>query len=181
MAEHKYKNKEYKSRINGKHTIQYNSWKAMHQRCNDSNLHLKHPSYKDCYICDEWLDFQNFAKWFDENYIEGYQLDKDLLTTGNKVYSPATCCFIPQEINLSIIKPYVSRDLPLGVYKHHYKFVTHIKENKVSKYIGIFNSIEEASDCYVKEKQKQLKELAQKYKDTITLETYNSLLNYIVN
>jgi hypothetical protein len=181
MAEHKYKNEEYKSRIDGKHTIQYNAWSSMKQRCYDDKLHEKHPSYKDCSICEEWLDFQNFAKWFNQNYIEGYQLDKDLLIPGNKLYSPNTCCFIPQEINLTIIKPSVSRELPIGVYKRYNKYITHIKENKQSKYIGSFDTIEEASICYKVAKARQLKQLAKNYRGKISSKVYRVLINYNTN
>lgn len=58
------------------------------------------PTYEGCTVCDEWLYFSNFKKWFDENYIEGFQLDKDIIIRGNKVYSPQTCCFVPKEINI---------------------------------------------------------------------------------
>ena len=177
----KYKEQEYKSRVNGKHTIQYNIWMAMKQRCNSDSLHLKHPSYNDCYICEEWLDFQKFSKWFDENYIENYQLDKDLLVKGNKLYSPNTCCFVPQEINLAIIKPYKERELPLGVYKHRNKFVAHIKEGKQSKYLGIFSTVEEASYCYKYWKEIQLRALAVKYRGKISSKVYRALINYNIN
>lgn len=180
-SKQKYKESKYKSRVNGEHTIQYNTWMAMKQRCHSNSLHLKHPSYNDCYICEEWLDFQVFSKWFDENYIENYQLDKDLLIKGNKLYSPNTCCFIPQEINLCIIHPYKKRELPLGVYKHHNKFVAHIKEDKQSKYLGIFCSIQEASDCYTYHKKIQLKKLAVKYKGKISSKVYRALINYNIN
>ena len=172
---------KYTSRYKGKHTKEYNIWVAMISRCYNSKIHKKHPSYKDCSVCDDWLIFQNFAEWFNNNYIENYQLDKDILIQGNKIYSPTTCCFVPQEINLSVIKPMNKRKYPTGVYKHSKKFVVHIKENKVSKYICIFDTIEDASDCYINEKEKQLIKLAEKYRDTISINLYNTLLNYKVN
>lgn len=38
----------------------------MLQRCYNN----KQLSYFDCEVCDEWLCFQNFAKWYEENYYE---------------------------------------------------------------------------------------------------------------
>lgn len=173
-----YKDGVYTSRINGIRTKEYIAWGAMLQRCYDPRLHKRHPNYKDCTVCDEWLNFQNFAKWFDENYIENGQLDKDLLVKGNKIYSPENCCIIPQEINLALIKPIDRRELPLGVYRHHHKFVSHIKVDKVSKYIGIFDKIEDAANCYKKAKEKQLLDLALKYKQNISDKVFKSLSNY---
>jgi len=171
----------YVSRINAIRTKEYVAWDAMLQRCYDPKLHKRHPSYESCTVCEEWIDFQNFAEWFSNNNIEGFQLDKDLLVKGNKIYSPETCCFIPQEVNLALIKPMNKRELPLGVYKHCHKFVTHIKYDKVSKYVGIFSTIEEAANCYKQEKKKQLVEFAEKYKELLLDNSYNALLNYTVN
>ena len=61
------------------------------------------------------------------------------------------------------------------------KYVAHIKENKQSKYLGIFNTIEEAHDCYKVNKSKQLIELANKYKDKLTFKVYETLVNYNKN
>ena len=174
----KYSDEKYTSRINGIVTPEYTTWETMLQRCYDDKLHSRNPSYKDCEVCEEWLNYQNFAKWFEENYIEGFQLDKDILVKGNKIYSPETCCFVPQEINLAVIKPIKERNLPTGVYKHVNKFVVHIKTNKKKKYIGIFSTVEEANDYYKKAKKEQLIELANKYKTKITNNTYFALVNY---
>ena len=49
-------------------------------------------SYKDVIVCKEWHNFQNFAKWYEDNYYqfrdEIMQVDKDILKHGNKEYSP---------------------------------------------------------------------------------------------
>ena len=81
-------------------------------------------------------------------------------------------------MNLSLIKPTKKGKYPLGVHKHCNKFAVNIKENKISKYIGIFSTILEAENCYKQEKEKQLRCLAIKHKDRISNNTYNALLNY---
>ena len=54
-------------------------------------------------ICDEWDDVRNFKVWFDENYIEGYELDKDIkskeLGIEPPIYSPSTCAFVTKSEN----------------------------------------------------------------------------------
>jgi hypothetical protein len=54
-------------------------------------------------VCNEWHNFQNFAEWFCKNYCDAsmdkWQLDKDIIVPGNRVYSPETCCFVPNAVN----------------------------------------------------------------------------------
>lgn len=68
----------------------YYVWASMIRRCYDENELKKRPSYTGCSVCDEWLLFSNFKQWFDENYVDGYQLDKDIIVSKNKIYSPNT-------------------------------------------------------------------------------------------
>jgi hypothetical protein len=101
----------YKTYENGKRTKVYTTWHTMLQRCYDEKFQEKHPTYKDCTVVDEWHNFQNFGQWFEDNYPQDgkdYQLDKDRLVNGNKVYGPITCCFLtPQKNNeVSLAKHY---------------------------------------------------------------------------
>ena len=48
----------------------------------------------------------------------GWELDKDILVKGNKIYSPDTCCFVPKEVNTVFTKRQSKRgDYPIGVIK----------------------------------------------------------------
>ena len=62
----------------GKNTKVYETWIGMIERCYSSRCHVKNPAYKNCTVCDDWLNFQNFADWFYDNYIDGFELDKDI-------------------------------------------------------------------------------------------------------
>ena len=99
---------KYKVKENGKHTRVYKTWSNMLKRCYDPKLHKKRPTYKDCEVSEELHNFQNFAKWYEDNYyeVEGERmcLDKDILVKGNKIYSPETCIFVPNTINLLFTK-----------------------------------------------------------------------------
>ena len=94
---------DHKRTINRTATPAYRYWCDMLRRCYDPKFHKREPSYADCMVCDEWHNYQNFAKWFEENYYEidsdSLDLDKDLLVANNKLYSPKTCWFIPTGIN----------------------------------------------------------------------------------
>lgn len=77
----------------------YKTWTSMLQRCYSEKSLKWAPTYKGVTVCSEWHDFTNFLVWFNENYQEGYELDKDVVLFGNKVYSPTTCKFIPESEN----------------------------------------------------------------------------------
>lgn len=80
----------------------YKVWNGMLERVYSESLHEVRPTYKGCTCFEGWHNYQIFAKWFEDNYIEGYELDKDILSyclSKEKVYSPETCIFIPPKLN----------------------------------------------------------------------------------
>lgn len=161
----------------------YKHWRSMLVRCYSERHHKQFPIYADCNVCTEWHHLSNFKKWFDENYIEGYALDKDILIKGNKVYSPDTCCFVPQEINNLLIKSDKARgNLPLGVSKRGNKFYSSVSVNRKRVHLGVFNTPEEAFLAYKKAKEHNVKVLAEKYfkEGRITERVYRALLDYRV-
>jgi len=95
---------QHKAKVRGVSVPHYGIWTGTIMRCYCPIRLKKYPSYKGCTVSKEWLCYQNFAKWYTEHesYGMGYELDKDLLVKGNKVYSEDTCCMIPREINLLI-------------------------------------------------------------------------------
>ena len=86
----------YTSWANGK---MYVTWCNMLQRCYDSSSQTNRPTYKGCSVVKEWHNFQVFGKWFDNNYIDGHQIDKDIKVKDNKVYGPDTCLFVTHAEN----------------------------------------------------------------------------------
>jgi len=80
----------------------YITWIGMVSRCYCKKTQDKHPTYKGCSVCDEWLCFEVFEKWYCENYPKDglkYHLDKDIKVDGNRIYSPETCMFVTQRDN----------------------------------------------------------------------------------
>lgn len=171
----------FKSKVNNKNTKSYSCWYNMLTRCYSEKLRHKFPTYINCIVCEEWLNYQNFAKWFENNYIEGFDLDKDILSTSTKIYSPQTCCFIPQSLNKLLTKCNKLKGLyPIGVTFHKQRRVyiaQVIIENK-NKHLGCFNSILEASIAYKEAKEKEIKRQAFRYKNKITIDCYNKLISY---
>lgn len=164
--------------------LSYSRWYKMLKRCYDKEFHKKKPTYSDCYVCDDWLYFSNFKRWFDENYIERYVLDKDILVKGNKCYSPETCCFVPAGLNSLLTKrDYHRGKYPVGVIKsQNGNFVAQITKNKKHYNIGTYTTIEEAFNAYKESKEKYIQLQAQSYfgRGLITERVYNALIKYEV-
>lgn len=159
----------------------YRVWKSMIERCykNDN----RHPAYKDCYVCDEWHTLSNFREFFDKNYIESFALDKDFIVPNNKVYSPSTCIFIPNEINSLLVK--CGRDKNGKIHGVNFsnrlgKYVANVSSSNSWKriHIGVFDTIEEAENAYISEKSAIIKSIADKYKNVLPIETYNIIINH---
>lgn len=163
----------------------YKRWLLMLTRCYSDSFHKKYPTYKGCEVCDEWLKFSNYKMWFDKNYAKGYQLDKDILVKGNKVYSPDTCCFVPQRINSLFTKPNKSirKGITLGVHKRgNGNYQANITINTKGVCLGTYMTENEAINAYKQAKEKFIQEMATKYyKDgRIAEKVYNALMNYKV-
>ena len=158
-------------------------WRSMLLRCYSKKYQEKEPSYIDCSVCEEWLLFSNFKKWFDENYVDGYALDKDILIKGNKVYSPQTCCFVPIEINTLFVKNNKSRgSYPIGVCKCKNRFRAYLSVRNKRVFIGSFLTEIDAFNAYKKSKEEYIQKIANDYfsKGLITEKVYNALMNYKV-
>lgn len=173
---------EYKTSINRKATKNYVVWKDMLRRCYDYKHPEKDPTYKECLVSEEWHNFQIFSQWFDNNYIEGFALDKDILQKGNKIYSKENCCFVPTEINSLLLKKNLNRGvLPIGVHKSGVKFHSRLSKKNIREHIGLYETKEQAFEAYKIEKEKYIKQVAEKYKSQITEQVYQALMNYQVD
>ena len=101
-------------------TRAYNTYTNMVNRTKPGG---KVQSKKPAYIgtTNGFGDFQSFANWSVQQVgygVPGYQLDKDLLVKGNKVYSPENCCFLPGEINSAITRDHCDKRSGPVSYTH---------------------------------------------------------------
>ena len=155
----------------------YNVWRTLLGRVCTEKHREQFPAYADCKVCDEWLCYQNFAKWWNENMYhvgtERMHLDKDILIKGNKLYSPDTCLIVPQRINMLFLQKPNKYGLPNGIkptcggeYEARYNH----------KYLGLYVSIKEAEVAHEKAKREAIKEVAEEYKSAIPNKVYEALL-----
>lgn len=162
----------------------YSVWHNMLKRCYSKAFQGRHPSYVGCTVCEEWLNFQVFAEWYynHESYGFGYDLDKDLLVDGNRVYSPEFCCMLPKNINTAISKQgSLDNGFPIGVKRDSLnRFRADCSAQSGSGYIGCFTSIEDAHKAYVKVKKQTIIDLAEKWKYLVAVDVYESLKGWEV-
>lgn len=145
-------------------------WSSMFSRCySEKYLHGK-PTYIGCSVAKEWHSFQNFAAWCEKQrglHLKGYQLDKDLLCFGNRVYGPKTCRFVPSYINgLLSTSDAIRGDLPLGVYLHKDsdKYTAQVKLRHGKKsHLGLFSTALEAHSAWQNAKAKHIEDAVNWY------------------
>jgi hypothetical protein len=176
---------DYSARVDKKMTKCYRTWFNMLSRCyKDTNN--RRTSYKGVSVCEEWHNFQNFAVWFYSNFnpetMQGWHIDKDILCLDCKVYSPETCCFLPNEINVIFKKNNEStHNLPKGVYPKDGKFQASISKFGKQCYLGFFDTIEEAHDVYNKAKKDYLEEVSIKWRGVLSDTICDAIRNFDIS
>ena len=182
---------KYPSAINGRNTKEYVLWNNMLERCYSDTSKKRNPTYIGCEVSDNFKSYEYFYEWCHKQIgfgVEGngnpFQLDKDLLIKGNKVYSEYSCVFIPTEINSLLTKREALRGTHLiGVSwsKTNKAFMAQVNKNKgKSEHLGFFNTEIEAFNAYKVAKESFVKEQAEKYKSQIDHRAYEALMNYTV-
>ena len=169
----------------------YTVWYSMLQRCHNSKIHKQKPTYSGCAISDNFKSLTYFLDWAKQqvghNSRDGegrkFNLDKDILIKGNKVYSENTCVFVPMEINNLILNSRATRgEFPVGVHyeKSRNKFQAYIRKNGKRVHLGRYNTVEEAFYTYKRVKEAHIKDVANKWKDQIDTRVYKALMTYQV-
>ena len=177
-------------------TKEYETWMSMLKRCYSKSVKYNRPSYDECKVCSEWMNYENFYNWIvcQPNYSHWknakttkWCLDKDLLIKGNKLYSPEYCVLVPNNINCLIIKCDSHRGkYPIGVYldKTIGLFRAQCENPKYGRQIclGFYEDPESAFKAYKIYKEKLIKQIAtEEYQNgNITERCYNAMMNYEV-
>jgi len=135
----------------------YRTWKDMLSRGYDDEFKIRCPTYKHVTVCPEWHLFSTFRSWMVMQDWEGKQLDKDLLVTGNKVYSPENCVFVSRQVNNFMVDCGAARGLYLigaSWRKDRGKFQAHCSNPFTGKkdYLGYFTNEEQAHQAWLAKK-----------------------------
>lgn len=131
--------------------------------------------YKDS--LNLFQDFDSFVEWcvdqpgYMNKEVNGkyWQLDKDILVQGNKVYGPETCCFVPPRVN----------NLTTGGFKggtldKHGKWTFTVRKIDQYEQKRFYNQ-EEGLKWYKEIKEAYVKEVADEYKNVLDQRVYDAL------
>lgn len=157
----------------------YKKWSGMLKRCYDTHSKNTDRSYIDCYVAEEWHNFQNFYEWYESKVNEyrfDWELDKDLLIKGNKVYSENTCTLLPKLINTTLTKNDACRSREgIGA-----TIRASGRYRSSSLKATTFTSKEQAFQEYKNCKEGRLSLLAVEFKSNLEPEAFRCLTNYKV-
>lgn len=159
----------------------YYSWQNMMERCySKQRANLEH--YNGCLVDPRWHNFQEFAAWYyADKTPPGYQIDKDILMKGNRVYSSENCCLVPLTINSLITNNRKRRGtLPVGVTLEGGRYRVRVRVDSKKLHLGSYDTPEEAFAVYRKAKEANIKRMAHKYRKYIKPEVYEALMRYEV-
>lgn len=175
---------KYPTKVNGKINREYQLWQNLLARCYRPSCQQRQPTYIGCQISENFKSYSYFHEWCQEQTgfsQKGFQLDKDIVSKGNKFYSEDLCVFLPSELNLLLIARRALRgNLPIGVAVYRGKFRASCSTDKPSSHLGDFHTVEQAFNTYKQAKEAFIKLQAQKWQDTIDPRAYAALIAYEV-
>jgi hypothetical protein len=169
-------------------TVGGSIWNSMCSRCiPGGSYQRKKPTYVG--VTHTFKDCHDFIEWARQQVGYGltdYQLDKDFLIKGNKVYSKETCVFIPSRLNALLTKSNAQRGKwPLGVTfeQDRQKFTAYLSYDGSgpSKRLGSFDTPDEAFVVYKASKEALIKSLAEQYRHNVDARVYEAMLKYEVS
>ena len=177
---------QFQIKVDRKNIWQYHLWVNMLQRAFDAKYKQRSPTYEDATCCDDWLYFGNFFEWVNKEvgykgHPVGFVLDKDILVKGNKTYSPDVCSLVPQAVNSLLNDNGAGRgEFPVGVTfeKCRSKFKAQMCCFGKMKYLGRYDTIEDAAFAYKTAKEAQIKIVATQYKGVLKPAVFESLMTW---
>ena len=143
----------------------YRTWTNMLRRCYSDNYQSLYPTYIGCSVDQKWHTFSQFKSWMMTKDWNGKELDKDIIFSGNKVYSEEACAFIDRKTNLFVTEKTSARgDHPIGVSYHahskKYKSECGNPFSKKGKLLGYFDCPMKAHMAWKKRKHEIACQLA---------------------
>lgn len=160
----------------------YTSWVGVLKRVYGENP--RH-AYRECTVDPAWFQLETFNTWFLKQRVQdAWELDKDLLVKGNKVYSEENCLFLPQAVNTFLTDRANHRGKwPVGVTYHARlnKWEAACTFDSKRNYLGVFTDPTQAFLVYKEYKEGCAKVLAKRWEGIIDDRAITALLNFKVD
>ena len=175
---------KYPCQVGGKRKLEYALWKGMLRRCYSPKEQAKNPTYEGCTVSENFKSYEYFYEWCQEQKgfgLPDWQLDKDLLVKGNKVYSEDTCCFLPRVLNSAIAnKRSEVNKIPIGVRKDkNGKFFGYCRVEEGRPIVSIpYDTIDEALEFYRTIRKEYVRRMARSYKKELSDKAFKALMLY---
>lgn len=175
---------EKEVKVDGEYPKEYLLWRNMLRRCYDKATLAANKTYEGCTVSDNFKYYPYFKEWCNKQVgfnVEGFQLDKDILNPYQKMYSEDTCVFVPIQLNcLTKWNKIITEDTLIGTNYSKYlgKFTASGLIDGSTKHLGVFDTRLEAFYVYKDFKEKQIKAVAEKWKDQIDPRVYEKLINF---
>lgn len=177
---------KYPAKRNGKDLKEYKLWHGILERCYCPKSLEVRPTYKGCTVSDNFKNYEFFYEWCQEQVgfgNDGWQLDKDLLVKGNKVYGEDTCVFLPRELNSALThRKNVDNNLPVGVLpvNKSKSYQAAIRIDGKTYHLGVYSTPQRAFQAYKERKEMSLMKLALKWGEHLDPRAEKALYNYRV-
>lgn len=168
---------EYLTHLDNKQTVPYARWNYI--------IYQSYGKNPTTTMCDEWLNYQIFAKWFTDIFItvpESVNTRVVGTLDINQVahYSPDTAHLVPVKVNSFLTV--INYKKNVGVYtlvgKRATTYNVKVSTDKGVCNIGTYSTLEEAQRVYSERVEKVIHNLADKHKDWLSENTYNQLSNW---
>lgn len=172
----------HKSWESGKPTVAYVAWHSMLGRCYDPVYQAKNPTYKGCSVVVDWHNLQTFSHWFYDQPNSGkpgFELDKDMIVTGNRIYSPDACSYVPAAVN-NLLNHHASErgSLPQGVTTSRNRFKAAVRVNGKRINVGVYDTPAQAGTAYTAAKKRAIRAAAEKWKEYLHPTVYKNLCTW---
>lgn len=155
----------------------YFVWSFLLLRTLNNKFKQINSTYKNVTICNEWLDFNNFINWYENNYYEineELDVDKDILNSNKKVYSPENCLLIPKSINSKFVHLKTINKI-YKVINENNQYIYRININGRKYQLESYNKEFLKQEC-LRIKMDEFKNLVKTYEGKIPSKTYNILM-----
>lgn len=160
----------------------YSKWMSIWKRIGQVG-NPNFASYVHCTMDVRWESLQDFSEFYYNCPYkqDGWELDKDLIIPGNKIYGPDTAAYVPKELNTFLTKREKASGLPKGVRENRVTFGAYLHIDGKIHRIGNYQTPDLAYAAYKLEKEKDARRLADKYEGLVDPRVIKALRNFKVD